>query len=160
MIISKPDSDDKTIHAHTMPESVYSEEGVAPVIKGKKADLHNRMQARIEHQAGSGWSVKRIKGLFITTYTQKPSRGSSYIPTPPTLVNPKCGLINIQNDDNECFKWCMVYHQSEKGKHSHRTSALKKVDDKYDWSGISFPTDSMISLPLRSIMKCVSTSMV
>ena len=44
----------------------------------------------------------------------KPVRGSSYIPTPVKFSNPKCGLINIKNDDVECFKWCMKYHQSKK----------------------------------------------
>ena len=145
IIISKPgsgdnDPDTKTIHAHTMPESVYSEEGVGPLIKNKKNDLQKRMQDRIEHQAGSGWTIERIKGLFLTTYTQTPSRGSSYIPTPQTLSNSKCGLINITNNDNLCFKYCMLYHQSDKGKHGERLSVVKKVVDKYDWSNIGFPT--------------------
>jgi hypothetical protein len=138
-VITKPDTDDMTIHAHTFPESVYSEESVKDIIKGKKEDLEKRMLTRIEHQAGSGWSVKNIKGLFITTYTQKPSRGSSYIPTPECLNNSKLGLINLKNNDEECFKWCMLYHQSEKLRNGERLTVLKKVEDKYDWTGISFP---------------------
>ena len=68
MIIIKPGQEDEdkeaTIHAHTMPESVYSKEGAAPSIRSKKADLQKRLQARIDHQAGSGWTVKKIKSLF------------------------------------------------------------------------------------------------
>jgi hypothetical protein len=143
VIIIKPgqEEEDKeaTIHAHTMPESVYSKEGAAPMIRSKKADLQKRLQARIDHQAGSGWAVKKIKSLFLTTYTQTPSRGSSYIPTPEALCNPKLGLINIQNNDNECFKYCLLYHQSEKKKNGERVSALKKLEDKYNWNGVSFP---------------------
>ena len=109
---------EKTIHAHTMPESVYSEDAVDKFIRSKKGfqkgDLAKRLQARIDHQVGSGWSLKQVVGLFITTYTQKPSRGSSYIQTPEALRYPKLGLINIKNDDQECFKYCMLYHQSEK----------------------------------------------
>ena len=77
--------------------------------------------------------------MFLTTYTQTPSRGSSYIPTPEALCNSKLGLINIQNNDNECFKYCLLYHQSEKKKHSDRVSALKKLEDKYNWNGVGFP---------------------
>ena len=144
VIISKPadgegEPKEMTIHAHTMPESVFNDDDVAKYIRGKKVDLEQRMQTRIEHQAGSGWSVKRIKGLFITTYTQTPSRGSSHIPTPPALNNSKFGLVNIQNKDHECFKWCMLYHQSEKGKHGERVTVLKKLEDKYDWSNVGFP---------------------
>ena len=118
-LIVKPreeEESEKTIHAHTMPESVYSEDAVDKFIRSKKGDLAKRLQARIDHQMGSGWSLKQVVGLFITTYTQKPSRGSSYIPTPQALYGPKLGLINIKNDDQECFKYCMLYHQSEKAK--------------------------------------------
>ena len=55
------------------------------------------------------------------------------------LANPKCGLVNIQNHDIECFKWCMKYHQSEQSKHSHRLTELKKVKDNYNYSDISYP---------------------
>ena len=70
----------------------------------------------------------------------KESRGSLYIPTPEKYSNPKCGLINIQNDDQECFKWCMKYHQTDKSKHSDRLSVLKKVEDKYNYDNMHFPT--------------------
>ena len=104
----------RTVHAHTMPEAVYSEDAADKFIRSKKGDLAKRMQTRIEHQVGSGWAVKQIVGLFITTYSQKPSRGSSYISTPPELCNPKLGLINIKNEDEQCFKYCLLYHQTEK----------------------------------------------
>jgi hypothetical protein len=142
-LIVKPREDEeteKTIHAHTMPESVYSEDAVDKFIRSKKGDLAKRLQARIDYQMGSGWSLKRVVGLFITTYTQKPSRGSSYIPTPIALCNPKLGLINIKNDDEECFKYCLLYHQSEKAKHSDRVSVLNKIEDKYNWENVNFPT--------------------
>ena len=89
---------------------------------------------------GSGWSLKRVVGLFITTCTQKPSRGSSYIPTPPALCNSKLGLINIKNEDQECFKYCVLYHQSGKIENSDIITVLKKVEDKYKWEGVKFPT--------------------
>ena len=85
--LNEDGEDKKTIHAHTMPESVYSEDAVDMFIRGKKGDLQKRMQARIDHQMGSGWSLKLTNGLFITTHTQKPSRGSSYISTPTALRN-------------------------------------------------------------------------
>ena len=34
----------------------------------------------------------------------RPLRGSSYIPTHEKYSNPKCGLINIRNEDQECFE--------------------------------------------------------
>jgi hypothetical protein len=33
----------------------------------------------------------------------------------------------------------MLYHQSGQGKNMERITALAKVEDKYDWSEVSFP---------------------
>ena len=33
----------------------------------------------------------------------------------------------------------MRYHQTNQTKHDHRITVLAKVEDKYDWSGITFP---------------------
>jgi hypothetical protein len=75
----------------------------------------------------------------MDVYETKPARGSSYIPTPEKYSNPKCGLVNIKNQDQECFKWCMKYHQTSRGKDCQNISALKKVQDKYNYDGIEFP---------------------
>ena len=70
----------------------------------------------------------------------KTIRGSSYIPTPAKFSSPKCGLVNIRNTDNKCFKWCLTYHQSEQTQHSDKLSYLDKVQDKYNYEGVNFPT--------------------
>jgi hypothetical protein len=56
--------------------------------------------------------VKKYTKLAIDIFETKPLRASSYIPTPERFSNAKCGLINIHNTDQECFRWCMRYHQS------------------------------------------------
>ena len=70
----------------------------------------------------------------------KTIRGSSYIPTPAKFASSNSGLINIKNSDDKCFKWCMVYHQSNKLKYSNMLSVLNKVEDKYNYEGANFPT--------------------
>ncbi|MFM7983208.1 MAG: hypothetical protein ACKPKO_28195, partial [Candidatus Fonsibacter sp.] len=88
---------------------------------------------------GTGWTLKSIDTLAIDVYETKPLRASSYIPTPSKYSNSKCGLINIQNkEDDECFKWCMLYHQSNKGKNDTRLSALNNINDKYSYEDITF----------------------
>ena len=39
-----------------------------------------------------------------------PLTGSIFVELPNELKNSKKGLINIKNDDNECFLWCHVRH--------------------------------------------------
>ena len=89
----------------------------------------------------SQWKIRRIPMAFIKVYKTRVARGSSYIPTPPPYNNAKCGLINIQNDDQECFKWCMKYHQTKQQKHDDRISVLKKLEDKFNYEGVEFPAN-------------------
>ena len=76
---------------------------------------------------------------MVTVVQINPVRAASYIPTPVKYNYPKSGLINIQNDDNKCFQWCMRYHQSKKDKHDNRVSVLKKVQDNFNYTGIEYP---------------------
>ncbi len=62
-LIVKPreeEETEKTIHTHTMPESVYSEDAADKVIRSSKGDLANRLQARIGHRMGTEWSRKTL----------------------------------------------------------------------------------------------------
>ena len=38
--------------------------------------------------------------------------GSTYIKLPDELKNSMKGLINIQNNDNDCILWCHVRHSN------------------------------------------------
>ena len=109
--------------------SEINKNNVAASLDSQLGELIPRCEA-IEQADGasldSGWIVKTYDTLFIDIFETKPLRASSYIETPEQFKNVKCGFINIQNDDMECFKWCMRYHQTE-----------KKVKDKYDCSVIS-----------------------
>mgnify|MGYP003353303125 CR=1 FL=1 len=83
-------------------EAAYSEEGVAKLIADKTADLETRVHARVDHQVGSGWTIKRITTMYLKCYTMKPSRGSSYIPTPDKFKNAKD--LDIVNERRPEFK--------------------------------------------------------
>ena len=53
---------------------------------------------------GSGWVIDRIDSHYINVTTYQPLHGSSYLELPTKLRNPKKGLINIKNKDDECFR--------------------------------------------------------
>ena len=62
-------------------------------------------------------SINRIEKIIKVVYQTYKSRGTSYIPTPTPYNNPRCGLINTKNeDDDKCFYWCMKYHSSKQEK--------------------------------------------
>ena len=54
---------------------------------------------------GAGSTAESIDEQHIVK--EKPLKGS-YIELPPELRNSTKGLINLQNKDNECFRWCHI----------------------------------------------------
>ena len=89
---------------------------------------------------GSGWIVDKIKGLYINISNYDPLAGSSYITLPPELNNPMKGLINIENKDTECFKWCHTRFINPTNSHSERINKQdKKIASTLDYRGINFP---------------------
>ena len=110
------------------------------VLDTSKSRMENLFTVEVNN-LGSDWRLDRIKYFMIACYEIKPSRASSYIPTPAPYNNPKCGLINIQNTDNKCFSYCMKYHQTEKLKNDHNITILNKIDDKYNYDDIEYPVN-------------------
>ena len=109
------------------------------VIDNQLAELKAKIETFVDIK--SGYKFEEITKFDIDMFETKALRGSSYIPTPEKYSNPKCGLVNIKNEDQECFRWCMLYHQSDKHKHVQNITSLKKIEDKYDYTGIEFPAD-------------------
>ena len=88
---------------------------------------------------GSGWTVQSIESHYINIANYSPLRGSSYIELPPEINRSK-GLINIKNEDNECFRWCHIRHLNPQDKHPNRiTKTDKKFIEQLDYSNIEFP---------------------
>ena len=50
------------------------------------------------------------------------------------------GLLIFKNEDQECFKWCLKYHQSKQDKNASRICNLRKAEDKYKYEGIEYLT--------------------
>ena len=92
-------------------------------------------------RSGSNWVFVSINQLEIHMADWKPISGSSYIPLPPKIKN-KRAVINMKNEDNQCFKWCVVRALNPIEKNSERiTKELKDQSERLNWSGLRFPVD-------------------
>ena len=69
---------------------------------------------------GSGWIIESIDLQYINTSAYKPLVGSSYIDLPIELRSPRKRLINIKNNDQKCFLWCLVRHINPVKEHPGR----------------------------------------
>ena len=90
---------------------------------------------------GSGWVIDRLDSHYINVTKYKPLHGSSYIELPTELKNPKKGLINMKNEDDECFRWCHIRHLNPQTEHSERIKKEdKKMINELNYEGVDFPT--------------------
>ena len=88
---------------------------------------------------GSNWRFAAVQRLDINTVEYKPLKGSSYIPLPKYLANKKA-IINLKNEDTECFKWCVARALNPVQRDSERvTKQLRKQAEELNWNGVTFP---------------------
>jgi len=117
-------------YMHDNGEKALKRLSVHPIYEIKTNDdietLINHLYDDIEKSevnalfVGSGWSFTGWHSYEITTYNIKKLRGKKYIELPKVDDKELSGVINIKNDDDKCFYWCMKYHQSNKGKNDYR----------------------------------------
>jgi len=89
---------------------------------------------------GSGWIINKLLNFEIKIAKYKPLNASSYIETPKKFQNPHYKLINMQNRDNECFKWCIARSDCLDQKNPQRVSERVKIEaEKYNFENITFP---------------------
>ena len=96
---------------------------------------------KLESAEGTGWHFVKIINLqlHITRYT--PLKGSSYIKLPKFLES-KGAIINMKNDDDKCFLWCVLRALNLKDKNNERIDGdLKSKIDTLDMGDIKYPVN-------------------
>ena len=72
------------------------------------AEIEEEIQ-KVQDAEGSGWRFLNVEKIVLHTTRWDPINAGSYIDLPPFLKNKKA-LINMQNQDDECFKWSILRH--------------------------------------------------
>ena len=93
--------------------------------------VEKMMESMANYQSqGSNWRFKSVVKLNVKTIVYKPLRGRSYIPLPTFLAN-KGAIVNMQNEDDQCFKWCITRALNPVARDSERiTSKLREQSEK------------------------------
>lgn len=95
-------------------------------------------QIEMFQQNGSGWSLDSIKQLEIGCNKCNDFTGSSYI-TLPEEVQSRKAVINIQNNDDHCFKWALLSALHPVNKNAQRVTKYKRYEHELNFKGIEFP---------------------
>ena len=90
---------------------------------------------------GSNWRFHSVLSLYLHTVKYVQLGGSSYIPLPKFLAAKKA-MINLKNDDDECFKWTVTRALTPAAKNSERIDKkLREKSEVLNWDGLIFPVN-------------------
>ena len=94
---------------------------------------------KVENAEGSGYTFVKVVSLVLHVTKWHPLYGSSYIPLDPYLANKKA-IINMKNEDDKCFMWCVLRALYPKNDHPERIDKdLKSKQDIINMKGICYP---------------------
>ena len=128
----------KTVYFNYTSSPITNNDNINEELKLSEQRISNKIANWISE--GSGWTIESVDDHYLNITKYQPLKGSSYIQLTKELRNSSRGLINIKNDDNECFRWCHIRHINPQDVHPER---IKKTDkqhiEKLDYSIIEFP---------------------
>ena len=128
----------KTAYFNSKPQTIINNTEIPEALQLSKQQILNVIAQWVSE--GSGWTIESVDNHYLNIVQYQPMKGSSYIKLPQELRHHRKGLINMKNEDDECFRWCHIRHLNPQDKNPQR---IKKSDKEYinklDYSGIEFP---------------------
>ena len=136
--VSNDEIIEKNAYFNSTPQTIINETQINEALQLSKQIILNKIAQWVSE--GSGWIIQSVDNHYLNIVKYKPMNGSSYIKLPEELRNSAKGLINLKNNDNECFRWCHIRHLNPQDKYPQR---IKKTDkslvDELDYTNIEFP---------------------
>ena len=127
---------------HSIGQKLILESTSLPEIYEEMTDEIEEEIQKVRQAEGSGWVFVEVKNLTLYTTKYDPLNAGSYINLPEELKN-KGAIINMKNEDNECFKWCVLRALNPTNSHPERIDKdLKSKQDTLNMQGIHYPVDS------------------
>ena len=131
----------KTAYFNGVAQTIINNPEVTESLQSLQQQILNKIAQWVSE--GSGWTIQSVDNHYLNIVKYQPMNGSSYIELPPELRNSAKGLINMKNEDNECFRWCHIRHLNPQDKDPQR---IKKSDkqqiNKLNYTGIEFPVST------------------
>ena len=107
---------------------------------GTNPIIHNMLMQKLddEHLEGSDFVLNGIVNVILEIYKVNDIQATSWVELPEKYKNNK-SIINIKNDDQFCFLWCILAHLFPVEDHKNRTSGYSMHTNKLILNGLEFP---------------------
>ena len=144
-IMKKSDNDGFTIIKkfafHSIGEKIITEATDPNEIYQEMTDEIEEEIQKVEQAEGSGWQFLEVENATLHISIWNPLNAGSYIDLPKEL-KAKGAIINMKNEDNKCFLWCVLRALNPKDDHPERIDKdLKSKEDTLNMVGIGYPVD-------------------
>ena len=114
----------KTANFFSTPQTIINNTEINASLEASKQIILNKIAVWISE--GSGWTIESVDNHYLNVVTFQPLTGSSYIRMPSCLRNKS--LINMKNNDNECFRWCHIRHLNPQKKiHKELNKSIRNI---------------------------------
>ena len=131
---------DKSGYFNSKVQIVMNSNDISSSLELAQQQIMNQISVWLSK--GSGWTISSIDEHYLNTVVYEPMKGNSYIPLPVELRNSAKGLINIQNKDNECFRWCHIRYLNPQNKDPQRVKIIdKEMVSQLNYQGVEFPVN-------------------
>ena len=91
----------KTAYFNSVVQTIVNNLEVTKSLQLSTQQILNKIAQWVSE--GSGWTIQSADNHYLNIVKYQPMKGSSYIKLPQELRNSAKGLINMKNEDNECF---------------------------------------------------------
>ena len=106
---------------------------------GTQQDTHNTIMQKLDDEQleGSGFVFQEIEEVTFEIYKVNDIQASSLVKVPEKYKNNK-SIVNIKNEDQFCFLWCILAHLYPVEVNKNRTSIYEMYINELNIQGLEF----------------------
>ena len=128
----------KNFYFHSGLKIILESTDVEEIFEEMVEEIETAIQ-KVENAEGSGWTLESIIDIKLYTAEWNPLNAGSYIELAAYLKNKKA-IINMKNQDDKCFLWCVLRALNPKNNHPERVDKdLISKQDTLNMKGIKYP---------------------